>query len=432
MKTILNIIGLVILSLSSIKSYAQWNIIYTVPDSGYSLLKTQFIDANIGYALGVNSINNTSCIYKTIDGGINWDTTIINKYLFAMDFPVVDTGFVGSTNSLFMRTFDGGNTWEQLPPSVFTPLLIHIKSLAFYNGRIGIASQNGGTYITYNSGNTWQLVSSISFGGVDYGFIDNDRYFASGSNEFLYSFDTLQNCTIRVSFLNGSSGRSDVNNDSIVICGMGQDGWLYNYGSTNFGIISSGKINLGSLSVYHFPELYLITGIQYSGKNIFASCVPFTTSSISPVLFLTSRDYGQTWFLQNTGDALGYSTSLIRNISGINNDTCFAHSEKHIYKTTNAGGALGQQVGFLYETTGIVDEKLNNNFLFPNPATQTISISNIPANSKFKIINLQGITIMESNFNFENEIDVSLLSIGVYFIQIHSGNNIRTEKFLKQ
>jgi hypothetical protein len=39
---------------------------------------------------------------------------------------------------------------------------------------------------------------------------------------------------------------------------------------------------------------------------------------------------------------------------------------------------------------------------------------------------------MESNFNLENEIDVSQLSIGVYFIQMYSGNNIRTAKFIKQ
>jgi hypothetical protein len=432
MKTILYIIGTVILSLSSFKSYAQWNIIYTVPDTSYSLLKTQFIDANIGYALGVNSINNTSCIYKTIDGGLNWDTTIINKYLFAMDFPVADTGYVGSVNSLFMRTFDGGNTWEQSPPSVFSSTVIHIKSIAFYNGKIGVVSQNGGSFITYNSGNTWQLVNSINGGGFNFSFVNNGRYFASDGSIYLYSFDTLQNCTIRNSFLNGNSGRSDVKNDSIIICGMGQDGWLYNYSSSNFGIISSGQINLGELSVYHFPELYLITGIQYSGKNIFASCVPFTSSPISPVLFLTSRDNGNSWFLQNTGDSLGYSTSLIRTISGINNDTCFAHSERHIYKTINAGGTLGQQVGFLFETTGIIDEKLSNNILFPNPTSQSIRVTNIPPNSMFKIINLQGITIMESNFNLENEIDVSQLSIGVYFIQMYSGNNIRTAKFIKQ
>jgi hypothetical protein len=432
MKTILNIIGLVILSLSSIKSYAQWNIIYTVPDSSYSLLKTQFIDANIGYALGVNSINNTSCIYKTIDGGINWDTTIINKYLFAMDFPVADTGYVGSVNSLFMRTFDGGNTWEQLPTSVFSPPGIHIKSLAFYNGNIGVASQNGSTYITFNSGNSWQIVNSISFGGVDFGFVNNGRYFASDSNEFLYSFDTLHNCTVQISFLNGHSGRSDVNNDSIIICGQGQDGWLYNYSSANFGIISLGKIGTTSLGVYHFPELYLIMGIQYSGVNIFASCMPLNTGSISPVLFITSRDNGNSWFLQNTGDMLGYSNTLIKSISGINSDICFANSARHIYKTINAGGTLGQQVGFLFETTGIIDEKLSNNILFPNPTSQSIRVTNIPPNSMFKIINLQGITIMESNFNLENEIDVSQLSIGVYFIQIYSGNNIRTAKFMKQ
>ena len=67
-----------------------------------------------------------------------------------------------------------------------------------------------------------------------------------------------------------------------------------------------------------------------------------------------------------------------------------------------------------------------------HPTSQSIRVTNIPPNSMFKIINLQGITIMESNFNLENEIDVSQLSIGVYFIQMYSGNNIRTAKFMKQ
>jgi hypothetical protein len=243
--------------------------------------------------------------------------------------------------------------------------------------------------------------------------------------------DTLQSCTEQISFLNGHSGRSDVNNDSITICGQGQDGWLYNYGSANFGIISLGKIGTTVLSVYHFPELYLIMAIQYSGVNIFASCMPSNTGSISPVLFITSQDNGNSWFLQSTGDPLGYSNSLIKSISGVSNTICFANSARHIYKTTNAGGALGQQVGFLYETTGIVTEKMNHNFLFPNPASQSIRVPNIPLNSTFKIINTLGTTLLESSF-IDSEIDVSQLSSGVYFVQIYSGDNIRTAKFIKQ
>jgi hypothetical protein len=185
--------------------------------------------------------------------------------------------------------------------------------------------------------------------------------------------------------------------------------------------------------VYHFPELYSVQSIVKKSSSIYAQCNLYTSSFTSSLYyFLKSPDNGQNWYLQQTDSSNGQVNGLIWKIRCLNDSTCFGLSEKALYKTTNGGGALGQQVGFLYETTGVVDVKLNNNFLSPNPATQSISVSNIPPNSKFKIINPLGTTIMESYFNFENEIDVTQLSNGVYFIQIHSGNNIRTAKFIKQ
>ena len=66
MKEVLFFISFISFTMTSGNSFGQWNIIFSVPDTNYNLVKTQFIDDNIGFVLGVNSINNTSCIYKLV------------------------------------------------------------------------------------------------------------------------------------------------------------------------------------------------------------------------------------------------------------------------------------------------------------------------------------------------------------------------------
>jgi hypothetical protein len=413
---------------------AQWNKIYEDTLSGYYFYDINMFDDGIGYILAMNAAAK-SCIYKTVDGGVNWDTTKFNKSIYAMHFVTKDTGFIGGVNSLFMRTFDGGNTWEQLPPSVFNPTLLWVKSLKFYDGRIGTASQNGLQYITYNSGTTWSKVQN-STNGFNIETIENNVYAGTSGSHFVVSNDTLNSINTVSLGIQASSTGIDINNDVIYISMLGQDGWLYSYNHFNFGIVSIGSLlnNNSIFDIYHFPELYSVDAIEKTTSNIFAGCILYMPSPAiqNEIYFLFSPNNGLNWYLQHTNETNGQINIGIRKIKCLNDSTCYGLGYKTLYRTNNTGGPLGQEVGVLYETTGIVNKKLNNNFLFPNPATQSISVSNIPANSKFKIINLQGITVMESNFDFEEEIDVSHLSNGVYFIQIHSGNNIRTAKFMKQ
>jgi hypothetical protein len=416
----------------SVDSKAQWNKIYEDTLSGYYFYDINMFDDGTGYILAMNAAAKT-CIYKTINDGINWDTTKFNKSIYAMHFANKDTGFIGGINSLFMRTFDGGNTWEQLPPSVFNPTLLWVKSLKFYNGRIGIASQNGLQYITYDSGTNWTLIQYAP-SGFNIESIFENVYVGVAGSVCNISSDTLNSTYTNYLNIPASAHDLSIHNDTICIAFLGQSGWIYNYPRNNFGIVSIGNIYDSSFEIYHFPELYSVDAIEKTSTNIFAGCILYIPSPIlqNEIYFLFSPNSGLNWYLQQTNETNGQINIGIRKIKCFNDSNCYGLGYKTLYKTINAGGPLGQEVGVLYETTGILNEKLNNNFLFPNPATQRISVSNIQPNSRFKIINLQGITIMESNFNFENEIDVSLLSIGVYFIQIHSGNNIRTAKFMKQ
>jgi photosystem II stability/assembly factor-like uncharacterized protein len=376
-------IVIILIFISSI-TQAQWNKIYEDTTSGYIFRKLDIIDST-GYILAGKP--GKSCIYKTINSGVNWDTTEFNKSFYAMHFPTKDTGFVGGVNSLFLRTFDGGDTWEQLPPSVFSPTLIWIKSLAFYNGKIGVASQDGLQYITYDSGSNWSIIQN-STSGFNIEAIENTIYAGTSGSHFVFSKDTLSSIITNSLNIQASSNEISIVDDTVCISMMGQSGFLYNYSTNNYGVVSIGKIsdNLSNYLVYHFPELYSVQSIVKKSSSIYAQCNLYTSSFTSSLYyFLKSPDNGQNWYLQQTDSSNGQVNGLIWKIRCLNDSTCFGLAEKALYKTTNGGGALGQQVGFLYETTGVVDVKLNNNFLSPNPATQSISVSNIPPNSKFKI-----------------------------------------------
>ncbi len=83
----------------------------TLPDFGNNtILSLQFINANIGYAVGTSGL-----LYKTINGGSNWTKTTIdsNATLFSVHFTDADTGYAVGSNmeGIMYKTVDGGLTW---------------------------------------------------------------------------------------------------------------------------------------------------------------------------------------------------------------------------------------------------------------------------------------------------------------------------------
>ena len=86
------------------------------PDStnigmGHSVV--QFLDENVGF-WGVAHM-----LYKTVDGGNSWDTTVLNNVsVMSLDFINADTGVIGTWDNSFFysgsmySTFDGGNSFD--------------------------------------------------------------------------------------------------------------------------------------------------------------------------------------------------------------------------------------------------------------------------------------------------------------------------------
>lgn len=81
-----------------------------------------------------------------------------------------------------------------------------------------------------------------------------------------------------------------------------------------------------------------------------------------------------------------------------------------------------------------INGKLNNIAIFPNPATNNINISNLPLNNKSTLVlrDILGNTIREIKIiSSSQNIDVSNLKSGIYFISSLDTNLKFTRKFIK-
>jgi hypothetical protein len=73
--------------------------------------------------------------------------------------------------------------------------------------------------------------------------------------------------------------------------------------------------------------------------------------------------------------------------------------------------------------------------LYPNPGSGLFTlhiISNEAAGAQVKIYNLQGQLIYSEIFNSTNNIDLTELSDGIYFMEVFTGKEVRLLKFIKQ
>lgn len=145
---------------------------YSVPPQFYytALISVFFSTDKIGYAVGVfHQISyDEGVIVKTIDGGNNWFMlsqlgTFINKSFQSVFFIDSLKGWMGggyfgnSFNPNYRNLFksiDGGITWDTLT----TPFQNAINSIFFTNDHTGyIADDTGHIYNSINDGAIWQL-----------------------------------------------------------------------------------------------------------------------------------------------------------------------------------------------------------------------------------------------------------------------------------
>lgn len=165
----------------------DWDSIANLP--GKQLLSLHSFDTDSSVVAGYNGI------YRTINGGISWDTVwgiTQNGYKYGglqqLDFPTPKIGYaIGSGRTLnnnpsfeefLLKSTNSGLTWEEIKS--FSQSLISICFIDEDSGFIGLG--DGGLYKTTDGGNTWAELSNIASGNPikSIQFISEDTGFATG------------------------------------------------------------------------------------------------------------------------------------------------------------------------------------------------------------------------------------------------------------
>jgi photosystem II stability/assembly factor-like uncharacterized protein len=201
-------------------------------------------------------------ILKTTDGGKNWIQ--VNTNVFGawsgdiwrrIDFVDMDIGYFYTTGGIpdnrFVKTADGGKTWNTLEAPAGT------KVLKFFNEKIGVnyaysSSRNSiGIYATHDGGITWPYFTPITGGwGIDIEFIPNEpsKIWVSNMNTLFFSSDTGKTWTHKPTFYD-PAGIRDIKfiNDRI--------GWII---SNNSLILktNSGGFLVGIESTQELPNTF--------------------------------------------------------------------------------------------------------------------------------------------------------------------------------
>lgn len=432
MRKLITIVFIGFLSLSPYQTKAQWELVFKdTTDWGFKDI--HFFDADTGYVIGSAASLNGSVLLKTVDGGQIWDTILFlgSHYFKAIDFPCRDTGYIAFSNPFnvnVLRTIDGGLTWQQTTNN----LLVGNTTMAidFYDSKTGVLSLSTYSWKTTDAGITWDLITTNPSGAL-HASISDSIYAGIGGTFVAYTFDTCS--TFMTTYTNSGGSGTDVflKGAEAYISGIGQNGGTYGYGHHNFGVIAIGDLTIPNFRSYHFPypEIYQMRGIWRTDNFIYAVSYPFNYSASSGQ-FLKSIDDGQTWYTQSFADTADMFF-VIEQIFCVNDNVCYARGGGRIYKTTNGGGPLIQQMGFEYNV-GVDENNLSEEInIFPNPSSGEFSIKSEKLIEEIYVYDITGKLILQQIPN-TNQSVVHLSAVsGMYFVKIKTDTGIISKRIIR-
>ena len=286
-----------------------------------TLVKTFFTSSLIGHATC-----NNGTILKTVDGGLNWHTTLsLNSNpsnFFMVYFVNENIGFSSHAYTDLYKTTDGGETWIQLSGTIQA-----INDFHFLDENNGFATgENGGIYKTTNGGTNWsQIFFQNGFvGGTSmYGiyFQDNNIGYVTGEKGRI-----MKTTNGGVTWGANSPTYNDFNGIKLFNSGVGfaRSGNKY-YKTTDFGDNWT-----YSSTVNHFSYG---NGFYFVNENIGYS-IGGGSNSPSGDVFKTI-DGGITWNQLNI-----YVDEGLNSVFFINENIGFisgGYNRRKVMKTTNGG-----------------------------------------------------------------------------------------------
>ncbi len=445
-------IHLVILILFPLLLNAQWISQSTGFKERRGLWDISIVDENTVWAVAYDGdkgiLYSVPDFTRTINGGATWQPdyfTFSEIYWSSISAISSETAWVGihgsSGGGKIFKTTDGGINWnEQAPDSIFNQNGSWMAFVYFWNKDEGIAVGDPNPnefeiYTTINGGNTWTPVAGNSipdplsneYTNYRYNTIGNDIWFSTSANRIFHSADkglTWSVSDTRIPVTDLSSNYIDVAfwND--------KEGFVRYFNYKTRTTLSAAKTDDGGVSWHPVT----INGPLLGSLNSGITYIPGTKSTListgtkfgKPSGSSYSNDGGTNWILIDT---LGhYFTKFLNPTTGWSADL----SEN---ETT---GGISKFSGNLVNVKNSKSKKEISIGIYPNPSNGHIIVhlnNGEDADLKISVSDLNGKSIYFKSFDepgefFMRGLDLTSLSKGEYVLKIENGPLVHSEKFI--
>jgi photosystem II stability/assembly factor-like uncharacterized protein len=407
-------------------AYSQWSSVITFDASSkiQAINAFDFVNEQNGFLISPynHPSGSTNTFYRTIDGGITWDslTTVEGDFkciVMVTDSIIYAAGNLlmnpGTTNAYLSkqlyRSLDAGQTWSQ--HEIFNTIgYLERKCMVFTNDSTGFVSCSNGLYYTNNYGTNWSLLNTtsgkflVNLGSEVGSFYNNDVYLTNTTS--LNSQTNILDC-----YGIGGVEFASSYGDTLIRTNHCNDG----LGNILFALTIS-ELG-GNTKVLHFfnDGIY---DVAINPSGIFAN-------SGRP---LRSIDGGQSFFKQDC-TLPSDSVLVFLKLDFVDNNTAYAlalHYDSSFFKlmkTTNAGGITTNYVTQPLQNVGLTNDLDGFSLeVYPNPAINELNIESSSLIDQLEIYDLTGRSLAKytgiQSTHFE--VDCRFLLLGNYLVKVSS------------
>jgi hypothetical protein len=362
------------------------------------------LDTGLIYCFALNGNNiftgGYNGVYLSTNNGNNWNavnTGLTSTWVAALSIKD-DTIFAGMWGGFVYMSSNNGNSWTAIG------MPAGIRSLTTKGNEIFAGTEYDGVYLSSNSGLSWAPVNNgiplyLGMYSTFFTFaISDSNIFAGSSSGVFLSTNNGSNWTaVNTGLIVNWGVHALAVSGNNIFAGTKQNGvFLSSNNGSNWTAVNTGLTNTN------------INALAIKGNNIFAG----TEGGV----FLSS-DNGNSWTSINTGLVDTVVLSL-----AINGNTIFAG--------TSGGGVWKRPLS----EVGL--NEINNNaekiIVYPNPASINLTIE-ASQKSTIEILSIQGQTILQQQVQQgKNDIDISGLANGIYFLKWANSNMTGFNKFIKE
>ncbi|NEN22577.1 T9SS type A sorting domain-containing protein [Cryomorpha ignava] len=414
-------------------SFGQWEIAYQASINSNDQ-DVYFLNSDTGFVVGISSTD--SYVLRTQNGGADWDSLGFSDHQFrTIFFPSADTGYIScfyENQISVMRSINGGDSWERIAEGLASAVSIPY-SISFFDNNTGIISVPSWSAKTIDAGVTWSILENFPMGGTRDGDIDNSTFIGLDGTVLVWSQDEGDSFFSYLLDYQGSHSFLKTRDYKFLSSAIGNDGFTLGFQTFSFGILTIGDVIQENYIITYFPEFNRIFGVSWPSENVmYAVYRSIYEEGNEDIFFMKSMDGGNSWYKQGLDETGYYGT---KQIYCPNDSVCYAVGGigGRIYKTTNGGGPLLDEVEQIVLSVKEIDDDLNFS-IAPNPTQGQVTVrSEKELIKEIKIFDLQGKELVQAYPNdFIVQIDLSKFESGVYLIQIMAGDIIRTGKIVRE